>query len=129
MMDLLWGLILIDWPSVSRNFIKRQFESNTIFPSASYALLKLCFAGGPVCDATVPLVSQIHRRAAIGDGFGSLQLAERRLRGSNLPAAKISTNISSNLMKRIAAALLFSIGENEIEHLASSVLRPKVAQE
>ncbi len=129
MMDLLWGLILVDWPSVSRNFIKRQFESDTIFPSASYALLKLCFAGGPVCDATVPLVPQIHRRAAIGDGFGSLQLAERRLRGSNLPAAKISTNISSNLMKRIAAALLFSIGESQIEHLASSVLRPRVVQE
>jgi hypothetical protein len=122
-------LILVDWHTVSKNFIKRQFESETIFPSASYALLKLCFAGGPVCNVEVPLVQQIHRRAAIGDGFGSLQLAERRLRGSNLPVAKISTNISSNLMKRIAAALLFSIGESQIEHLASRVLRPRVVHE
>ncbi len=129
MMDLLWGLILVDWPSVSRNFIKRQFESDNIFPSASYGLLKLCLAGGPVCDVEIPLVPQIHRRASIGDGFGSLQLAERRLRGSNLPVAKISSNISSNLMKRIAAALLFSINESQIEHLASSVLRPRVVQE
>jgi CRISPR-associated protein Csx17 len=129
LMDLLWGLILVDWPSVPRKFIKRQFESETIFPSASYALLKLCFAGGPVCDVEVPLVPQIHRRASIGDGFGSMQLAERRLKGSNIPAAKISTNISSNLMKRIAAALLFSIDQSQIEHLASSVLRPRVVQE
>jgi CRISPR-associated protein Csx17 len=129
MMDLLWGLILVDWQLIPRNFIRRQFESETISPSASYALLKLCFAGGPVCDAKVPLVPQIHRRASIGDGFGSMQLAERRLRGSNIPAAKISTNISSNLMKRIAAALLFSIDQSQIEHLASSVLRPRVVQE
>jgi CRISPR-associated protein Csx17 len=75
MMDLLWGLILVDWQLIPRNFIRRQFESETISPSASYALLKLCFAGGPVCDAKVPLVPQIHRRASIGDGFGSMQLA------------------------------------------------------
>jgi len=129
MMDLLWGLILVDWPSIPRNFVKRQFESDSILPSASYALLKLCFAGGDVCNERVPLVPQIHRRAAIGDGFGSLQLAERRLRGSNLPVARIGTNISSNLTKRIAAALLFSIDESQIEHLASSVLRPRVVQE
>ena len=129
MMDLLWGLILVDWPSVSRNFIKREFESDAIFPSASYALLKLCFAGGPVGNVSVPLVAQIHRRASIGDGFGALQLAERRLRGCNLPVAGISTDISSNLMKRIAAALLFSISEIQIEYLANSVLRPRIVQE
>lgn len=129
MTDLLWGLILLDWRSVPKNYLKRQFDFNTIFPSASYALLKLCFAGGPVCDKTVPLVPQIHRRAAVGDGIGAMQLAERRLRGCNLPVAKISAKISSSLMKRIAAALLFPINESQIEHLASCVLRPRGVQE
>ncbi len=129
MMDLLCGLILVDWPYVSRNLIKRQIESDMILPSASYALIKLCFAGKRVCDVEIPLVPQIHRRAAIGDGFGALQLAERRLRASNLPVAKISTKISPDLMKRIAAAQLFPIGESQIDHLAGIVLRPKVIQE
>lgn len=128
MMDLLWGLILVDWPSVPKNFIKRQIETDKILPSASYALLKLCFAGGCVCSLEIPLVPQIYKRASIGDGFGAMQLAERRLRGSNLPTAAISTNISSNLMKRTAAALIFSIGRRQIEQLASHVLRPSVVQ-
>ncbi len=129
MMDLLCGLILADWPSVSRNFIKRQIKSDTILPSASYALIKLCFAGRKVCDAEIPCVPQIHRRAAVGDGFGALQLAERRLRASNLPVAKISSKISPDLMKRIAAAQLFPVGESEIDHLAGIILRPRIIQE
>jgi CRISPR-associated protein Csx17 len=129
MMDLLCGLILVDWPSMPRNFIRRQFKSDSILPSASYALLKLCFAGGYVCNEKIPLVLQIHRRAAVGDGLGSLQLAERRLRGSNLPVARIGTSISSNLIKRIAAALLFSIKDSQIEHLAGSILRPRAVHE
>ena len=72
---------------------------------------------------------QIHRRAAIGDGFGALQLAERRLRAGNLPVAMISTKISPDLMKRIAAAQLFPIGESQIDHLAGIVLRPRIIQE
>ncbi len=94
MIDLLWGLILADWPSISRNFIKRQYESEMVLPAASYALLKLCFAGGPIRNEEVPLVPQIHRRAAVGDGFGALQLAKKRLRGSNLPVVKMSARIS-----------------------------------
>ena len=125
MMDLLCGLILINWPDVSWNFIERQMQSDLISPSASYSLIKLCFAGGKVCDVEVPIVPQIHRRAAAGDGFGALQLAERRLRGSNLPAAKISTKISPELTRRTAAAQLFPIGERQIDHMAEIVLRPK----
>ncbi len=126
MIDILCGLILVNWPYVSRNFIERQIQSDLILPSASYAMIKLCFAGGKVCDAEIPLVPQIHRRAAIGDGFGAMQLAERRLRGSDLPVAKISTKVSLESMKRIAAAQLFPIGEGQIEQLTDIVMRPRV---
>lgn len=129
MRDLLCGLILVDWRHVSENFIERKMESDTISPSASYALIKLCFAGRKVCDAEVPLVPQIHRRAATGDGFGALQLAERRLRASNLPVARVSTKIASELMKRTAAAQLFPIGERQTKHLTDIVLRPRVIQD
>lgn len=128
MMDLLWGLILVDWRLISKNLIKRRSESEMVLPAASYALLKLCFAGGPVRDEEVPLVPQIHRRAATGDSFGALQLAERRLRGCNLPVAKMNAMISLALMKRIAAAQIFSIGEGQIDLLSDMVLRPKVVE-
>lgn len=129
MMDLLCGLILINWPDVSCNFVERKMQSDLISPSASFALIKLCFAGKKVRGVSVPLVPQIHRRAATGDGFGALQLAERRLRGSNLPAAKISTKISPELTRRIAAAQLFPIGERQVDQLAKIVMRPSVIQE
>lgn len=129
MMDLLCGLILVNWPDVSWNFVERKIQSDLISPSASFALIKLCFAGRKVRDVTVPLVPQIHRRAATGDGFGALQLAERRLRRSNLPAARISTKISPELTRRIAAAQLFPIGERQVDHLAKIVMRPSVIRE
>ena len=129
MMDLLCGLILIDWRHVSENFIERQIQSDMILPSASFALIKLCFAGRKIREMDIPPVPQIHRRAASGDGFGALQLAERRIRGSNLPAARISTKISPQLMKRTAAALLFPIGERQTGLLADIVLRPRVIQD
>lgn len=129
MMDLLWGLILLDRRRISENFIEKQSKSNAISPSASYAMLKLCFAGAPVCNEEVPLVPQIHHRAATGDGFGAMQLAERRLRGSNLPVANISTKISSDMTKRIAAALIFSIRESQIDRLAKGVLKQSAIQE
>lgn len=124
MMDLLWGLILVDWQSIPKNLI--NWTPETILPSASFALLKLCFAGGAVHDVEIPLVPQIHRRAAIGDSFNALKLAERRLRGSNLPIAEINSSISSTKMKRIAAALLFPIGDERIEDLATLVFRPSI---
>ena len=129
MMDLLCGLILVDWSHVSEDFIERRIQSEIISPSASFALIKLCFAGRKVQGVSVPLVPQIHRRAATGDGFGALQLAERRLRGSNLPAAKISTKISPELTRRIAAAQLFPIGEWQVDHLARIVMSPSVILE
>lgn len=129
MMDLLCGLILVDWSHVSENFIERKMQSDIISPSASYALIKLCFAGRKVCDAEIPLVLQIHRRAATGDGFGALQLAERRLRASNLPVARVSTKIAPELMKRTAAALLFPVGESKTSHLTDIVLRPRTIQD
>jgi CRISPR-associated protein Csx17 len=128
MMSLLSGLILVNWPFVPRNYINRQSESEMVLPAAGYALLKLCFAGGQVRDEEIQLVPQIHRRAAAGDSFSTLQLAERRLRGCNLPVAKMSAMFSSALMKRIAAAQLFSIGERQIGLLSDMVLRPRVVE-
>ncbi len=122
--DLLWGLILLDWPSVPKNAIMRRSFSGSVFPGASYSLLKLCFAGQNVRNLEIPIVQEIHRRAVLGDSFTAMRLAERRLRGSGLSTASESSKISAKLMERTAAALLFPIDAYQVNILANKVLRP-----
>lgn len=124
MMDLLWGMILIDWPSVSKDAITRRSVSDLIYPGASYSMLKLCFAGEAVRGVDIPIVPEIQRRATLGDSFNSIRLAERRLRGSGLPTAVKSISISPILMERTASALIFPIGKSQVDFLADNVLRP-----
>lgn len=123
MEGLLWVLILLDWPSVSKDAIMRRSFSDSVSPGAIYSLLKLCLTGQKILDSEIPLVPEIHRRAASGDSFAAMRLAERRLRGSGLSTASESFKISSKLMERTAAALLFPIGNHQVEILVNKVLR------
>lgn len=124
MADLLWGLILVDWPSVKGDEIRRRPRSESIFPGASYGVLKLCFAGGAVRDSKIPLVPEIHRRASLGDGATAIKLASRRLRGSSLSVAFETAKMSGDAISRTAAALLFPLRDLQIEEIANRVLRP-----
>ena len=126
MVALLWGLILVDWPHVSRDAIQRRTPSNSPYPGGSYGLLKLCFSGGKVRDVEeIILNPQIHRRAVNGDGFSAMQLAERRLRGSGLAPALGGIKLSGRSMQRTAAALLFPLDGWQVSSLADKVLRPE----
>ncbi len=124
MVDLLWGLILLDWPSVSRWIMKRRYPPE-VHPGAGYGLLKLCFTGWEVKDVSIPLVPEIQRRAAHGESYTAMRLAERRLRGSGLSPALGGAKISGGSMERIATALLFPLAEDQIKTLAERVLRPE----
>jgi CRISPR-associated protein Csx17 len=123
MVDLLWGLILVDWPSISADAIIERRISDSISPGARYGILKLCFAGETVRGVEIPIVPEIHRRAAAGDSSNAVRLAEHRLRGSGLSTAIRAIKISSKLTERMAAALLFPIGRYQIDALANKVLR------
>ena len=123
--NILWGLLLIDWPAVKGVFIKTRSRGTNLFSGATYALLKLCFAGGKVEGVEIPLSPQIHRRAMNGDSVQATKLASRRLRGSGLVPA-IQVNVSSNeTMQRIAAALIFPINDYQRNNLVGIVCRPQ----
>jgi CRISPR-associated protein Csx17 len=123
--DLLWGLILVDWPAVDGYPLKRRDRSDSLFPCAAYGLLKLCFPCGKVRDIEIPIVPEIHRKASVGDGFAATERAIRRLRGSGLYAATTALGVSREQIKRIAAALLFPLNAPKLETIATKVLRPK----
>lgn len=121
MVDLLWGFVLLDWPAVGGEAITRSHSTSS--PGAAYELMKLCFSGCYVRDVEVPLVAEIHRRASLGDSSTAVQLAVRRLRGSGLLPALDSVDLSRDLTKRTAAALLFPVESHQIESIAQRVLR------
>lgn len=124
MADLLWGLILVDWPLVKEDDVQRRPMSESLLPGASYGVLKLCFAGGPVKDSEISIIPEIHRRASLGEGATAIKLATRRLRGSGLPIAFETVKISGNAIRRTAAALLFPLRDLQVEEIANRVLRP-----
>lgn len=123
MVDLLWGLVLLDWTAVGGEAVTRSYSTSS--PGAAYELMKLCFSGGSVRDVEVPLMAEVHRRASLGDSFGAVQLAVRRLRGSGLVPALESVDLSQDLARRTAAALLFPLRSNQVESIADRVLRPE----
>jgi CRISPR-associated protein Csx17 len=125
MAKLLWGLVLVDWPQVEGNEISKRESNEYAFPGAAYGLLKLCFAGRKVRDVSVPIVSEIYRKASVGEGVAATQLAVRRLRGCDLPPVITAFDVSHEKMKCIAAALIFPIGYTQIDCIANRVLRNK----
>ena len=123
MRDLLWGCVLLDWPAFERSPMPAP-RGSAVWPGALYGLTKLCFAGRDVCDTTVPIVSQVHRLAAAGDGPAASRQASRRLRASGLAPAASRVHIQGEPARRAAAALLFPIGSRDLGDLARRVLRP-----
>jgi len=126
MTDLLWGLILLDWPSITKNVLTMRGRSDAVFPGAGYGLMKLCFPGGEVKGLKIPLVPEIHRRAALGDGAGATQLAIRRLRGCGLAVASNTVDIHRERAQRIAAALLFPVGDYQLTQITDKVLKLEI---
>jgi len=123
MASLLWGLMLLDWPKVTENALTRICRSEAVFPGAGYGLMKLCFSGREVKGVRVPIVPEIHRRAALGDGAGATQLAVRRLRGSGFSVPVGTVSLSRESAQRTAAALIFPVDDYQLSRLADKVLR------
>ncbi len=127
MVDLFFGLILVNWNDIKLNG-SIEIESKaerSIKPEAIYGLLKLCFAGKKVRNINVPVVSKIHRYASTGNCANAIRAAITRLRGSELIPALTITRIPNEKCKRIAASLLFSLSEDSIEKITNMVLRAK----
>ena len=120
--ELLWGFCPVDWPQVA---VARSSEQEYNLPSATLALMKLCFAGTSVRDVEIPLTLAIHQRAAMGNGTTATQLAAHRLRASGLPPAIEQVHEQGESVRRAAAALLFPISETDLNALANAVLRPR----
>ncbi len=150
MTQLLHGLLLVDWTRVKAEHRPRQRpESRRPFPTAFYALLKLCFAGAekhsrkdatdpPTAskeqekeretfspDRGVPVVPRIHRLAAGGESAPAAQEALRRLRGSGFVPALWDCAVDRDTATRSAAALLFPISHSDRQALRRRLLRPE----
>ena len=119
---LFWGLSLIDFGGDDTENFKIGFPPERRDPPALYALLKPCFSR-KTFDTEIPLVAAIHRRASAGNGTEASVLAARRLRASGLAPAVESVPAFGQLSKRTAAALLFTLTENDLGNIAGRVLR------
>jgi CRISPR-associated protein Csx17 len=122
--SLLWGLVLVDFGADYSEDFKIGFPPERRYPSALYALLKLCFSHHELRGTHIPLFPAVHRRAHAGDGAGASMLAARRLRASGLAPAIECIRASGPVVARTAAALLFLITEDDLGELAEQVLRP-----
>lgn len=125
LVELLWGLLLLDWPAVHTTAQARAASPERLFPGAAYALLKLCFAGQRARDIKIPVVPEIHHRAVMGDGTVATSLAARRLRASGLAPAVQRVALSGASTRRVAAAMVFPVNAFHLEQLAETVLRPQ----
>lgn len=105
---LVWGLMLVDG---SRPWPAEHCGSGLcrVLP-ALYALVTLCMQRHKIQDVEVPLVPEIHRRAAFGDASRAAALAVHRLRASGLHVSLDDLH-DANLgrVRRCAAAVLFPI--------------------
>lgn len=120
--QLLRGLLLVDWPGVSKEPLPGTPPD--LAPDAAYGVLKLCFAGARVRDVDVPMVAAIVRNGAAGHARAA-SMALRRLHASGLAPAVNSLYVKGRKLRRVAAALLFPIHRNDVERLCGAVLRPE----
>ena len=131
-MDLLWGLILLDWVSLSKEKISltRRDSDDSLEPGADYSIMKLCHHRwyGEDTDE-ISLDPQIHRKASKGEGGKAIEFAIRRLRGSGIVPAVDSFPVSSERSIRIAASLLFPLNRFNAEKIKDNVTRPDEKKE
>lgn len=116
-LDLVWGLMLVDgsrpWPTEHGGSGSRR-----VLP-ALYALVALCLQQHKVREVEVPLVPEIHRRAAFGDASRAAALAVRRLRASGLQVCLDDLyDADMDRVRRCAAAVLFPIDGRAQQRLA-----------
>lgn len=118
--ELLRGLSLVDWQNVTAQSFENPMN---LAPDASYASLKMCFAGKSIAHEDIPLVPAIVRKAQSGDRT-ALRLALQRLRASGLPLAASTLWVPEPKMQRLAASLLFPISLTDLHALRASIVRP-----
>jgi CRISPR-associated protein Csx17 len=128
LMELLWGMILLDWVSISKEKISlnRRAPEDSVLPGADYSVIKLChhrWYGEETED--IPLDPQIHRKASRGEGGKAVEYAVRRLRGSGIVPAVDSFPVSSERSIRIATSLLFPIDQYNAKRIRDNVTRPE----
>jgi CRISPR-associated protein Csx17 len=116
LMDLLWGLSLVDFSADSKgNMIHPpSSQEKEDDPPAFYAQLKLCFATQLPDEKKVPVEPHIFNLAASGDGSRASAQALRRLHGSNIPVEHIHIPLNGTTAKRAAAALLFPLWDAQL---------------
>jgi CRISPR-associated protein Csx17 len=125
---LLWGLNAVDWYRI-RGGGSSERLGDPLVPAA-YALLKLTHNPDPVrLDWTapgtpVPLDPAIFARAKRGQIAAACASACHRLKASGLPTKTQNFIISSDMGKRIAAAILFPVREADNLYLARLALKP-----
>lgn len=125
--DLLWGCLLIDWDHIQELALHDRRSNSTNAPDALYAILKLCYAGKSLDEASVPIVPRIHRLAASGRGVESSRYAAQRLRASGLiPATSYVSGRDLVSVKRVAAALVFPLSTSDLYRMRRYVLRRDV---
>lgn len=137
--ELLWSCTLLDWPRATdetRAALRRDAPRGPR-PGPAYALLKLCFAGRPVplptlSDRTsentpvveVPTLPAILRLLGAARGYDALDMARRRLRGSDLVSPLGAFDLDPVTARRLGAALLVPISKRDLARLARLVTKP-----
>ncbi|MBU1197285.1 type I-U CRISPR-associated protein Csx17 [Candidatus Micrarchaeota archaeon] len=127
MVDLLFGFMFLKWNDVRENALQssrvKDWRSRSLFPGAGYAVAKLCYIGIKVTGSKIRLVPAIHKRLASGDGKKALELSVHRLHsdGCRIPGYA-SFTIPAKSCERIAAALLFPLGYEDITLLKLRLL-------
>lgn len=125
LLDLLWGLVLVDIGSVEIDVV----AAPDLLP-ALYGLLALALHRKPVREVEIPLAPEIHHWAARGDGSRAASLAIRRLRASGLPVALGDVwDRDGARARRCAAAILFSLRAEDRDRLAKELLQPENEKE
>jgi len=123
--DLLWGMILINWREDGMIEIRDRDSEQSMMPDASYMLMKICHSDVDIDGKKIPVIPQIHRLASGGDGKRAMELALRRLRSSGVSPVRLNHSISQARSKRIAAALLFPVRRKHMDEFIKMVSRPK----
>jgi len=124
---LLWGLNAVEW-RMAQPIPSRSRTDELPIPSA-YALLKLAHMPGQVrfnwndLGVDVPLNPAILARARTGQIGAACKLASHRLRASGLYPKTDQFSSSSEIARRIAAAILLPLRDIDSFHLARLVLK------
>ncbi len=122
-LDLFWGMALVNYRDVGKIDIKKREIKNDLLPDGGYMLMKLCYCGTEINEKEIPIVPQIHRLSAGGGGSRAIEQAVRRLWASGVALVVNNIYIPPRKAKRIAAALLFPVHKTYIDKFLIRVTR------